>query len=114
VIARTASKPELPNQPSDGGRTRGPPTAVQGRSELLPALPEFILTNAQVDGDDELVAHVELPRGLQACSRCGAIERHRIHDWRTQTVAPPAGGWARRENGVAQPACRAAPRGAGR
>ena len=62
------------------------PTCVEGWSELLLALPEFILADAHVDEHDELVAHVELPRGLQACPRCGAIERHRIHDWRTHTV----------------------------
>jgi len=69
------------------------PTPVQGWSELLLALPEFILTGAHVDVHDELVAEIELPRGLQACPRCGTIERHRVHDRRRHTVrhVPVAG-----------------------
>ena len=38
------------------------PTPVEGWSELLLALPEFLLTHVFVDEHDELVAHVELPR----------------------------------------------------
>jgi transposase len=65
------------------------PTPVEGWSELLLALPEFILTGAHIedrDDHDELVAHVELPREVQPCTRCGVIERHPLHDWRTHTV----------------------------
>jgi transposase len=63
------------------------PTPVQGRSELLRALPEFILTDAHVtENDDELVADIELARDHQACPRCGVIELHRLHDYRTHTV----------------------------
>jgi transposase len=61
-------------------------TPVQGWSELLLALPEFILTDAHVDGHDELIADIELPRDVQPCTRCGVIDRHRIHDRRTHTV----------------------------
>ncbi|GGI09842.1 transposase family protein [Egicoccus halophilus] len=50
------------------------------------ALPEFILTDARIDEHDELVAVVELPRGVQPCSRCGTLERHPLHDWRRHTV----------------------------
>jgi hypothetical protein len=58
----------------------------RGWSELLLALPEFILTGACSDEHDELVAHVELPRDVQACTRCGVLDRHRVHDRRTHTV----------------------------
>ena len=61
-------------------------TPVQGWSELLLALPEFVLTDAYIDDVGELVACVELPRGLQPCTRCGVIDRHRVHDRRTHTV----------------------------
>ncbi|MEX2374570.1 MAG: hypothetical protein WD942_03165 [Dehalococcoidia bacterium] len=61
-------------------------TPVEGWSELLLALPEFILTHAFVDEHDELVAHVELPREVQPCSRCVVIERHPLHDRRSHTV----------------------------
>ena len=40
------------------------PTPVQGWSELLLALPEFLLTDARIDEHNELVAHVELPRDV--------------------------------------------------
>lgn len=62
------------------------PTPVQGWSELLLALPEFVLTDAHIDETGELVANVELPRGLQPCARCGVLDRHRVHDRRTHTV----------------------------
>ncbi|MTV27447.1 ISL3 family transposase [Nitriliruptoraceae bacterium ZYF776] len=62
------------------------PTPVEGWSELLLALPEFILTDALIDDHDELVAHVELPREVQACIRCGVVDRHRVHDRRSHTV----------------------------
>jgi transposase len=62
------------------------PTPVQGWSELLLALPEFILTDAYIDDDGELVAGVALPRDVQPCTRCGVIELHRVHDRRTHTV----------------------------
>jgi transposase len=62
------------------------PTPVEGWSELLLALPEFILTDAYIDAGGELVAHVELPREVQPCTRCGVIDRHRVHDRRTHTV----------------------------
>lgn len=62
------------------------PTPVQGWSELLLALPEFTLIDAHVTDDDELVADVELPREVQPCTRCGVIDRHRVHDRRTHTV----------------------------
>ena len=62
------------------------PTPVEGWSELLLALPEFLLTHVFVDEHDELVAHVELPRTVQPCTRCGTIELHRVHDRRTHTV----------------------------
>lgn len=62
------------------------PTPAEGWSELLLALPEFSLTDAHIDEDDELVAIVELPRGLQPCTRCGVIDHHRVHDRRTHTV----------------------------
>ncbi len=29
---------------------------------------------------------MELPRDVQACPRCGVIERHAVHDWRWHTV----------------------------
>lgn len=69
------------------------PTPVQGWSELLLALPEFTLTDAVIDVDDELVAEVELSRDVQACPRCGLIERHRVHDrrWHTVRHLPVAG-----------------------
>jgi transposase len=62
------------------------PTPVEGWSELLLALPEFILTHVRIDEHDELVAHVELPRAVQPCIRCGTIDRHPLHDWRSHTV----------------------------
>jgi transposase len=62
------------------------PTPVEGWSELLLALPEFTLTHVHIDEHGELVAHVELPRGLQPCTRCGVIELHRVHDRRSHTV----------------------------
>jgi hypothetical protein len=62
------------------------PTPVEGWSELLLALPEFVLTGANVDENDELVAHVELPRGLQPCTSCGVIGLHPLHAWRRHTV----------------------------
>jgi transposase len=62
------------------------PIPVEGWSELLLALPEFILTDAYIDEHDELVAEVVLPRDVQPCTRCGSIELHRIHDWRTHTL----------------------------
>ena len=69
------------------------PTPVQGWSELLLALPEFVLLDAFVDEYDELIATIELPRGLQACPRCGTIEAHRVHDrrWHTLRHLPVAG-----------------------
>ncbi|MTV27425.1 transposase family protein [Nitriliruptoraceae bacterium ZYF776] len=68
-------------------------TPVQGWSELLLALPEFILTDAVVDERDELVAVVELPRGVQPCTRCGVIDLHLVHDrrWHTVRHLPVAG-----------------------
>ena len=45
------------------------PTPVQGWSELLLALPEFTLTDAYVDARRARIAHVELPRDLQPCTR---------------------------------------------
>jgi transposase len=62
------------------------PTPVQGWSELLLALPEFILTDAHINEHDELIAYVELPREVQPCPRCGVIDSHRVHDRRTHTV----------------------------
>ncbi len=62
------------------------PTPVQGWSELLLALPEFILIDASIDEDDELVAVVELPREVQPCTRCGVLDQHRVHDRRWHTV----------------------------
>ncbi len=62
------------------------PTPVQGWSELLLALPEFLLTDARIDEHNELVAHVELPRDVQGCPRCGVIDLHPLHDWRTHNV----------------------------
>ena len=62
------------------------PTPVQGWSELLLALPEFILIDAHVDEHDELHAVVTLPRDVQACPRCGVIDLHPVHDWRSHTV----------------------------
>jgi len=61
-------------------------TPDQGWSELLLALPEFILTDANIDENDELVADVELPRGVQPCTSCGVIGLHPLHDWRRHTV----------------------------
>jgi transposase len=68
-------------------------TPDQGWSELLLALPEFILTDAFIDADDELVAVVELPRDVQPCTRCGVIDRHLVHDrrWHTLRHLPVAG-----------------------
>jgi hypothetical protein len=62
------------------------PTPAQGWSELLLALPEFLLTDAYIVEHDELVAEVVLPRDVQPCTRCGTIQQHPIHDWRTHTV----------------------------
>jgi transposase len=62
------------------------PTPAEGWSELLLALPEFILTDARIDEHDELVAHVELPREMHACTRCGVIDLHPLHDYRRHTV----------------------------
>ena len=62
------------------------PTCVQGWSELLLVLPEFILTDARIDECNELVAHVQLPRDVQACPECGVIDLHPLHDWRTHNV----------------------------
>jgi transposase len=62
------------------------PTPVQGWSELLLALPEFILTDAHIDEAGELVAAVELPREVQPCTRCGVLDLHRLHDYRQHTV----------------------------
>jgi transposase len=69
------------------------PTPVQGWSELLLALPEFILTDAHVDDAGELIATVELPRAEQPCTRCGVLARHRVHDrrWHTVRHLPVAG-----------------------
>lgn len=50
------------------------PTCVQGWSQQLLALHEFILTDARIDEHIEPVAHIEPPRDVQACSECGAIE----------------------------------------
>jgi len=61
-------------------------TCVQGLSELLLALPEFILTDARIDEHNELVAHIELPRDVQACPECGVIELHPLHDWRIHNL----------------------------
>lgn len=61
-------------------------TPVQGWSELLLALPEFILIDAHVTENEELVAEVELPRDVQACPDCGVIEAHPLHDYRSHTV----------------------------
>jgi transposase len=76
---------------------------VEGWSELLLALPEFVLTDATIDEHDELVAEIELPREVQACIRCGVIDRHPLHDWRHHNVRhlPVAGratrlGWRKR------------------
>jgi hypothetical protein len=63
-----------------------PNLPLSGGSELLLALPEFILTDARIDDQDELVVEVELPRDVQPCTSCGTMEQHRIHDWRTHTV----------------------------
>jgi hypothetical protein len=70
------------------------PTPVEGWAELLLALHEFIQTEAQIDEHDELVAAVELPRGLQPCTRCGVIHRHLMHDrrWHTVRHCPSPGG----------------------
>jgi transposase len=62
------------------------PTPAEGWSELLLALPEFVLTDAKIDEHDELVANVELPRDVQPCTRCGVIGLHPLHDWRSHTV----------------------------
>jgi transposase len=61
-------------------------TPVQGWSELLLALPEFTLIDAHVTDHDELVAEVELARDDQPCPRCGVIDSHPLHDYRTHTV----------------------------
>jgi transposase len=68
-------------------------TPVRGWSELLLALPEFILTDAYVDERDELIAVVELPRDVRPCTRCGVIDRHLVHDrrWHTVRHLPVAG-----------------------
>jgi transposase len=68
-------------------------TPVEGWAELLLALPEFILTDAYIDEHDELVAVVELPRGLQPCTRCGVIDHHLVHErrWHTIRHLPVAG-----------------------
>jgi transposase len=68
-------------------------TPVEGWAELLLALPEFILTDARIDEHDELIAVVELPRGLQPCIRCGVIDHHLVHDrrWHTVRHLPVAG-----------------------
>ena len=50
------------------------------------ALPEFTLIDAVVTDHDELVATVELPRDDQACPRCGVVDTHPLHDYRTHTV----------------------------
>ena len=47
-------------------------TPAQGWSELLLALPEFILTDAHIDEHDELVADIELPRDVQRASAAGS------------------------------------------
>jgi transposase len=61
-------------------------TSVEGWSELLLALPEFVLTHATIDEHNELVADIELPRDVQACIRCGVIDLHPLHDWRHHNV----------------------------
>jgi transposase len=61
-------------------------TPVQGWSELLLALPEFTLTDALINEQNELVAHVELPHEVQPCARCGVLDVHRVHDRRRHTV----------------------------
>ncbi len=72
-------------------------------SELLLALPEFDLTDVHIDGHDELVAEVELPRGLQPCTRCGLLERHLVHDRRRHT-SPSAGRFTCHPGALAQAA----------
>ena len=55
---------EVPNQPSDRAIRVNDTTPVQGWSELLLALPKFVLTDATIDEHDELVADIELPRDV--------------------------------------------------
>ena len=70
------------------------PTPAEGWAELLLALPEFILTDADLDERDQLVAVVELPRDVHPCTRCGVIDHHPVHDrrWHSTTTCPSPGG----------------------
>jgi transposase len=83
------------------------PTPGQGWSELLLALSEFVLMDAYTDENDELVAVVELPRGLQPCPDCGVLDHHRLHDRRTHAVChlPVAGRATRVRWRKRLPAC---------
>jgi hypothetical protein len=72
-------------KPTEGVRVSDPPP-VEGWAELLLALPEFILPDAQIDEHDELVAVVEPPRDVQPCTRCGVIDRHLVHDRRWHNI----------------------------
>jgi len=57
------------------------PTCCPLSSDVLLALPEFVLLTTTISNDNtELVVAVELPRDVQPCPRCGVIERHQVHD----------------------------------
>ena len=77
---------EVSIPPSDQGRTHERNYCCSGWSELVLALPEFVLNHVRVDAHDELVAVVELPREVQACPGYGAIELHLLRDWRWHSV----------------------------
>jgi hypothetical protein len=68
------------------------PTRVQGWSELLLALPEFISTHAHIDEDDEFVAHVELPLEVQPCTRCETIAASTARLAQLHRAPPPLRG----------------------
>ena len=72
--------------PSDQGGTRERHYPCPGGGELLLALPEYVLTDVRIDERNELVVYIELPRDVQACTGCGVIDLHPLHDWRHHNV----------------------------
>lgn len=67
VLMLEVSKPAERSRPY---ACPGPPS-VEGWTELLLGLPEFILTNACLNDDDEPVADLVLPRDVQPFARWG-------------------------------------------
>jgi transposase len=68
----------------------------------LLALPEFEVTHVW-EFVDEAIVHIVMPRREAACTRCGVIAVHRVHDRVLHRVRDlPAGGravvllWAKR------------------